>query len=123
MNIPRRVIDRCSVVRATFSAKHRVSEYLRLAELFANDPEQEARREQNLCVVCHYIKGRIGGAAMSFTQCGLCDGEMVCGNTCIDVICQDCAKTAMLCKHCGADLNLKDRRKKRPLVDKEGSQP
>lgn len=38
----------------------------------------------------------------------------------VDVLCVDCARRAQLCKHCGADIDLKNRRKRTlPTEDTE----
>lgn len=47
-------------------------------------------------------------------QCGLCDQRQWFGNTCVDVICENCARTHNLCRHCGGDIEMKERRRKWP---------
>ena len=53
---------------------------------------------------------RIGGAAMTRWTCAFCGKQAWCGNTAVDVLCHDCAAEHGLCKHCGADIDLKNRR-------------
>jgi hypothetical protein len=74
------------------------------------DPESSARREAQECVLCYY-SARIGGAAITERDCGGCGAPQQFMNTATDVLCRDCAKAYGLCKHCGADVALKPRRK------------
>jgi len=76
------------------------------------DHEKEERLSKPECRTCHYIRrSRIGGAAMTQALCSFCGTEMMFSNTCVDVLCPDCAKKHELCKHCGGDLRDRMRRK------------
>ena len=74
------------------------------------DPEYKVRREKQECVVCYYLP-RIGGAMITTAECPLCGVKIHSGSTNIDLLCANCAKVHRLCKHCGADIELKQRRK------------
>lgn len=74
------------------------------------DPERESRLENQECVLCHY-DSKVGGAAMTSSTCGLCETEIHSGNTNIDKLCKECAVKHKLCKHCGADIEYKNRKK------------
>ncbi len=95
-----------SIARATWRAQRQAVEITRLAESLKKDPDKKARLEKRLCKVCYYSRGsRIGGAAMTFRDCGSCGKEQSYGSTITDVLCLDCARELSLCKHCGADIN------------------
>lgn len=75
-----------------------------------DDPERTDRLEDQQCQVCYY-GSRIGGAAITTTECGICGVEMTFGNTNVDILCERCAREKNVCKHCGADMEYKNRRK------------
>lgn len=74
------------------------------------DEQHNERLKSQECQVCYY-GSRVGGASITTTYCGICGKEMQFGNTCVDVLCEDCAKKYDLCKHCGGDMNFLNRRK------------
>jgi predicted RNA-binding Zn-ribbon protein involved in translation (DUF1610 family) len=88
---------------------HRVS-IIRQANAM-QDKDQKERHEAQECPLCFYVSSRIGGAAMTTSNCAGCNKEMDFGSTYVDLLCPECAKALGLCKHCGADLDLKGRRK------------
>lgn len=104
--IGRSKVDLLSVANRTFTNRFRLDHYRRVLD----DPERDARREAQQCVCCHY-GGRIGGAMMTRQQCALCDEVMRFGSTSVDVLCLECARRHRLCRHCGADVEGKQRRK------------
>lgn len=106
MQLHRRVINLYEVQFSTSQNQ----EYVEKCKDVAEDRDKKYRLEDQECVVC-YNNPKIGGAAVSSRQCGMCDKYVTSGNTAADVLCMDCAKKHKLCKHCGADINLKDRRK------------
>lgn len=75
------------------------------------DPEVRARKAKCECVFCFYVNRKIGGQAFTDTECGLCRAKMVFGDTCVDMLCEGCARKHRLCKHCGSDIDLKGRTK------------
>lgn len=112
MKLKRRCIDNATITSATEQAKSRVEYWQRMTRLIADDANRRHRLAAGLCPVCYYESSRIGGAAITTSQCGLCDEQLSSGNTNIDVLCQACAGKSGLCKHCGADVNLAHRRKR-----------
>ena len=90
----------------THMQKDRLESY----EKFFTDLEKIKRIAEQECVLCYY-NSKIGGAAMTNSDCGLCEKAMMFGSTNVDKLCADCAKNHDLCKHCGADINLKKRNK------------
>ncbi len=112
-HVDKKQIDRVSILRANNWAKMRIESTLEAAEKYRSDPNREKRKEMAECLVCSEAR-RIGGCAMTTAICGICGKELLFGNTCVDVLCLDCAKANQLCKHCGGDIDLKDRRKPRP---------
>ena len=77
------------------------------------DEQRKERREKGVCPVCFYREGgRVGGARCTSAQCGFCDETLHSGSTAIDVLCQSCAVASGICRQCGADMELKNRRKR-----------
>ena len=74
------------------------------------DPEKEKRLKQQLCNICYY-GSRVGGAMITSKACESCGKEQTFSNTNTDILCQECAKNMGVCKHCGSDMNYKNRRK------------
>jgi hypothetical protein len=102
----RRTVDLSSVLNQTARNNDHLDYYRRVLD----DPDKEARIAKQLCQVCQY-QGRIGGSMMTTQQCARCETVTTFSNTCVDVLCQPCAKGLRLCKHCGGDMDNKMRRK------------
>ena len=49
---------------------------------------------------------------MTTRPCAICHKDVLYGSTCTDVLCDECAKLHDLCKHCGADRELRRNRRK-----------
>lgn len=104
-------IDQDSVTWATDIAIERQRTIIRKSINLVNDPEKKKRLETSMCKICFYQEGRIGGAAMTHQPCGICGKDQLYSSTATDVLCRECAKENHLCKQCGADVQLKPRRK------------
>jgi hypothetical protein len=100
-----------SVNNASYNASARADAAIELAKNLKHDPERDARLAKGECPMCYYQKGRIGGAAMTNRECGLCGKLMQFTSTNTDTVCQECAVARKLCRHCGGDINMKQRRK------------
>ena len=94
-------------------AKARLSAVVLHAENLKNDPDHKKRMERQECSYCFY-GSRFGGSAMTYQPCMCCGSQQVYSNTSTDVLCKMCAIAGALCKHCGADINLRTRRKEWP---------
>lgn len=81
----------------------------------AQDAVADTKREQRLkareCPTCYYLRGRIGGAAFTNSTCKGCGVTIVNPSTATDKYCAACSKEHRICRYCGADLELKNRRK------------
>jgi hypothetical protein len=108
----KRIVEAAFIYRATDQAKFAVAETIRNAQKLQEDSDRAKRHAKAECLACFYLWGRIGGAAITTTQCGRCETEITFGNTCVDVLCLECAKRLGLCVHCGGDMELKHRRKR-----------
>lgn len=95
-----------NMVWATERSKRYISNILDLAMMLKIDHNKKERLNANQCVWCFY-GSRIGGAAMSHNKCMSCNKEEMYSSTDTDVLCLPCAKEHKLCKHCGADLELR----------------
>ena len=104
-------IDQVSMMRATDFAKGYCDDTVAKAMQVLTDPDKKERISKLECLACWYLMGKIGGAAMTEQACGACGKTQLYGSACTDVVCRDCAKEKELCKHCGADLHLRPRRK------------
>lgn len=106
-------ITRSIVSRQTHMAERRIRDTLERAKNIETDPDKSNRLKKGLCICCHYLANhRIGGASMTTRPCGLCETTMQFSSTATDVICTSCSHEQGLCKQCGADIELKHRRKK-----------
>lgn len=108
----KRNIDSASIERANYYALETIKYTVERAERYKSDPCKQARLQASECIVC-YRAGRIGCAAITQVDCGICGVEMSFPSTNVDVVCFHCALNNNLCKHCGADIELKSRRKLR----------
>jgi len=96
-----------------------VKQTIELAENLQKDPDKKERLKASECIVCWYRGGGMVTNACVHTSCKSCNKELWFGNSNTDEICIDCAKEHKLCKHCGADLEYKERRKPRVFNFKE----
>ena len=104
-------IDQVSMMRATDFSKQYCDDTVARALKVLSDPDKKQRLEKSLCIGCWYLSSWIGGASMTEQPCGWCGEPQMYGSTCTDVLCLKCAKKKELCKHCGADISFRPRRK------------
>lgn len=112
------IMSPSNIVMATTMANNRIKSTLKLAERLQTDPEKSKRLEDQLCLSCYYYNA-IAGQAFTNRECGLCGEDQLYGNTNTDALCKTCAKEHQLCKHCGGDLELRDKRRKFPVINEE----
>lgn len=110
MRARRRKIDPVTIAYANDRHKDAIRFWRRRLDGVDKDPDKAKRLASAECPICFYERSRIGGAACTQAQCAFCDKKLSSGNTCIDVMCTECAVKTGLCKHCGADVNLRSRR-------------
>lgn len=77
---------------------------IRRARLLEEDPRKDERLEIPLCKTCMYMP-RLGGAAITKSNCAICGEEIVNASTNTNLVCQTCAKLHDLCAHCGGDVH------------------
>ena len=107
----KRIVDRVSMERASVTAKGYIENIFNQAERLKADPEKKERIEKCLCKFCYYSASGWGGAAMTNRPCGICESDELYSSTNTDTLCKECSSAHDLCKHCGADINLRVRRK------------
>lgn len=113
-------VDQCSVAHATSRAKQYVEDYEKKVHASSNDISKEARLKLSQCKSCFYFFGsRVGGAAITHQDCGICGKDMIFSNTCTDLICFACAEKNGLCNKCGGDVEMKERRKPYHFMEKQ----
>ena len=116
MRIRKKNIDRVHIERTNNQHKQHVDSLRSKLEQFDSN---KITKDSDLCNYCSFIvPERIGGSSITNVECGICGKEMVFGNTNVDAICSDCAKTNQLCKHCAGDIEMKNRRKPRAYEEK-----
>jgi endogenous inhibitor of DNA gyrase (YacG/DUF329 family) len=119
MRAKKGVLSRANVAHATGKGKRIAERTLLAAHKFSTDEDRTERISKSLCLCCFYIfKERMGGAAITHRECASCDTEMTFSSTATDLLCLPCATTNCLCARCGADIELKDRRKSYPFQNK-----
>ena len=105
-------VDAVSISRATEMANYIAKESIRHTTEYMADSQKEKRLQDGECKTCFYFRsGRIGGAAMTTSNCEVCNKEMSFGNTNVDRICPSCSKEHSLCVRCGGDILMRVRRK------------
>jgi len=75
--------------------------------LYFSDPSKKVRiKNKHLCRYCYYANtSRIGGAAITTVVCANCDKELTFSNTCVDILCDECAEKLNVCKRCGQKMD------------------
>lgn len=101
-----------SLKSTTSLARRRLSDYVERARKAEEDTDKQQRLEATLCKVCWYLRDGIGGAAITNRPCGLCLADQRFSSTDTNLLCSNCAQAHELCKCCGADLHLRQRRQK-----------
>ena len=116
MKAKKGVLNRANIAHATGKGKRYVDKALLGAKKLSTDEDRMERLEKCLCLSCFYLfKERIGGAAITHRECASCDKEMQFSSTATDLLCLSCATNNSLCSRCGADIELKERRKPMPI--------
>jgi hypothetical protein len=104
-------LDSHSVLFEGSMRRSHLNSLLREADDIRSDRLKKERLEKSECKICFYVTGRIGGSAMTQRPCGICGKDEWYGSTCTDALCINCAKEHELCKYCGADRELRERRR------------
>ena len=74
---------------------------------YEKDEKIEYRRKHQECKYCTYVDSKIGGSAISVSQCYICGKDIFNGSTNVDYCCNECAKKYNICKHCGNNMDWK----------------
>lgn len=114
MKFPAKKIDRVSITRRSQESRDLMEDVILKSERVSNDPDKKDRLEKCQCKSCYYLRGRIGGAAITNKPCDMCKEEQMFSSTCTDALCTKCAKDNDLCKFCGGDLHMRVRRRDWP---------
>lgn len=114
MDRPAPKFDRMLLLNATCRANRRVEDALELARKLQEDPDRKARLAAQRCKSCFYFRS-MGGSSCTTQPCACCAKPEGYGSTNTDVFCLACAKEHDLCKHCGGDLEMRERRRKWPV--------
>jgi hypothetical protein len=104
----------------TSMARSYAEDALAAVASFNADEQRAARKTACECRTCFYLRSsRIGGAAMTYWNCGLCGVENLHSSTATPRICRECAEEHELCAECGGDVKMRGNRSKwpAPVVD------
>ena len=115
----RRKVDKVAVLFQTTQNDIAVRELIKEAKEMEFDTDRAARLKALLCKLCYYRGGRIAGQAFTEWNCAVCGKADQHPNTATPVVCADCAKEHSLCRDCGADLELRTKRRKFNFPKKE----
>jgi len=102
-------IDINDIYYNNFLRKEHIKNLMEIAEKFQKDPDKKARKKENNCIPCYYYNG-MHGNNMPIKNCDFCKKPVQYFNSDVDKICLDCASKYGLCKRCGADIDLKNKR-------------
>ena len=83
-------------------------------DAFAGDSKAAARLYSQECKTCFYLRGSVCGQAFTSYICGLCGTEQMHHNTCVPRLCRECATANELCRQCGGDIDMRQRRNNWP---------
>lgn len=84
---------------------------LKRAGRCVEDPERKKRRAEATCRPCYYLRMRVGGSMITSKRCRICGEDVSYASTATGETCVPCAKKHRLCRWCGADVELRERRK------------
>lgn len=86
--------------------------YIEHCRKVVDDADRLNRWKVQECQRCYY-NGKVGGQMITHSKCKSCEKELQFPSTNVDRLCIECAREQQVCKHCGADMELKNRRKLR----------
>lgn len=84
----------------TALTKCRISGYIRIVDDYRNDTRKKERKASRACKVCYYVP-RIGGHAMTESECHCCGKTFWNSSTAVDKLCKECADKYKACVRCG----------------------
>lgn len=105
-----RKLKKTDVQWTTDNQKERFKSVVKTALNYVNDPEKTKRRSEQYCICCFYRGSVMAGTSMTESQCGICEKEMRWNSTHQEKLCITCAKEWILCRECGANIDLKEPR-------------
>lgn len=101
MEYPPKKFSLATVIHASGMNNSHMRDFRKKIDNFDDDPNKKARLEKRECKFCFYVRGRIGGAAMTTKLCDCCAVGVLYGSTCTGSVCKDCSKEYRVCTHCG----------------------
>lgn len=110
------VMNKGNMIAATERARYYVNDRIESTRKLDVDACKDQRLKRHECRACFY-SSRIGGSACTERACMCCGMIQMYGSTATDVLCMDCARKHLLCKHCGGDLEMRVRRKQWPVAE------
>lgn len=112
MEKPFRKHDEREARWAQIFSSERMMNILRIAENILSDSKRDDRFKVHECKPCFYSGKGMAGAAMTRWYCGICAKPGMSGSTHTPKLCVECARKHDLCSECGADIDLRAKRRK-----------
>jgi hypothetical protein len=108
-------MDVVAFVRATSQANETAESVQRRVDRYNADEDRDQRVAESTCKTCWYHR-RNRMCTSSYTKwlCGVCMREYMHHNGCVPTVCKTCAEDHALCRDCGGDLRMRERRRKWP---------
>lgn len=75
---------------------------------FVNDPKKKERIQNQLCQCCFYSESSMAGQAFTEKDCEICKETQQYSSTNTNKVCNKCAESNKICKHCGSLLNYNE---------------
>lgn len=101
------------VREATRRSSFHVQSVVKRAIKAGGDTQKSARLSRLQCPACFYLRNPVSGNSFAPYVCEGCGQEHQHHNTAVPRLCRECASTFGACRSCGADLELRDRKKLR----------
>lgn len=97
---------------ATQIASTGAHDIMRQAEALREDKRKAERHEICHCQMCFpgYIGARAGASVTTKRECALCNTELLSPSSYVPMLCIPCATINKLCRMCGGDIDMKNRR-------------
>lgn len=114
------VINKGTIEQSTSWSKDIAKNLMDKVENFQSDVLKDERLRSCKCKSCFYLRSdRIGGAAITTKDCGICLEQMRFASTAVDQLCKVCGVENDLCVQCAGDLNMVNSKKERKFLKED----
>ena len=106
------MIDKDYITRTTTNKLEYVEFTRERLKNFDSDSNKENRLKEQECKYCYYMRDGIATQAFVEWVCGICNTKQHWHNGAHPRVCRECATKHNLCMYCGADIDLREKRRK-----------